>query len=106
MTPGTTAITEHPRQPLVWSDGVMRFKANPIVVALLEDSQERGRIDMNTIRLWVSEGRATVDDLLQFVQLLGYSVSSMGDLDYVPSGILVEIDQEADSLWKDRQKGE
>lgn len=92
----------HPLQPIGWSDGVIRFKANPIVVALLEDSQERGRIDLTTIRRWVSDGLATAEDLAQFVQLLGYSVSSMGDLDYIPQHILVEIDQTADTVWLNR----
>ena len=92
-------------QPIGWDDGVIRFKPNPIVVALLEDSQERGRIDMRTIRMWVETGRASVEDLVQFVQLLGYSVSGFGDLDYVPHHTLVEIDRLADKVWRER-KGE
>lgn len=90
-------------QPMGWSEGAIRFKANPIVVLLLEDSTERGRIDMTTIRLWVSEGRASVEDLVQFTQLLGYSVSGMADLDYVPHHTLVEIDQAADKVWRNRK---
>lgn len=101
MTPSLTDL-HHPSQPIGWSDGVIRFKPNPIVVALLEDSMERGRIDMATIRIWATEGWATTEDLVQFVQLLGYSVSSMADLDYVPQHMLVDIDREADKVWLDR----
>lgn len=102
MTPDLGDL-QQPLQPLGWSDGVMRFKPNPIVVRLLEEAQERGRIDMNTIRMWVTTGGISVDDLVHFVQLLGYSVSSMGDLDYVPHDKLVEIDQAADAVWKQRK---
>lgn len=98
------ADLHQPMQPMGWDDGVIRFKANPIIVAMLEELSERGRVDLNTIRLWVSEGRATAADLVQFVQLLGYSASSMSDLDYVPHHILVEIDLEADKVWLDRNK--
>jgi hypothetical protein len=95
-----------PMQPMGWSEGVIRFKPNPIVAALFEDSTERGRIDMVAIRMWVAEGRATVDDLIQFAQLLGYSVSGFADLDYVPHHKLVEIDREADKVWLERNRGE
>ena len=91
-----------PMQPIGWSDGVIRFKPNPIVALLLEDATERGRLSIASIRVWVAEGRASADDMVQFVQLLGYSVSAMGDLDYVPHHTLVEIDREADKVWLDR----
>lgn len=93
-------------QPIGWSAGAIRFKANPIVVGLMEDAMERGRLDMAAIRTWISHGRATNDDLVQFVQLLGYSVSSMDDLDYVPLRTLAEIDREADKVWRNRNGGE
>lgn len=92
----------HPLQPIGWDEGVIRFKPNPIIVALFEDACERGRLDIKAVRLWVAEGLASTEDLVQFVQLLGYSVSSMGDLDYVPHHTLVEIDREADKIWLDR----
>lgn len=92
-------------QPIGWSAGAIRFKANPIVVGLMEDALERGRLDMAAIRTWVAQGRASNDDLVQFVQLLGYSVSAMGDLDYVPHRTLAEIDREADKVWLDRNGG-
>lgn len=95
----------HPMQPLGLVDGVIRFKGNPIIQFLLEDSQERGRIDMTTIRMWVDQGRVSVEDLVQFVQLLGYSVSGMADLDYVPDHILADIDREADKVWRNRNGG-
>ena len=99
------ADLHQPMQPIGWSDGVIRFKPNAIVTLLLEASTERGRIDLNTIRNWVSEGRASTEDLVQFVQLLGYSVSAMGDLDYIPHHTLVDIDRAADKVWLDRNGG-
>lgn len=101
MTPDVAELPQ-PMQPIGWSDGVIRFKPNPIIVAMLEELSERGRVDLNTIRLWVTGGRATVDDLVQFVQLLGYSISGMADLDYIPHHTLVEIDREADKVWLTR----
>ena len=96
----------NPLQPIGYDeDGVIRFKPNKIVELLYEDSVERGRIDMNTIAIWQQTGRVSADDMVQFVQLLGYSVSGMGDLHYVPHNKLVEIDQEADKVWRGR-KGE
>jgi hypothetical protein len=94
----------HPMQPIIVADdGVIRFKPNKIVELLLEDSTERGRIDMNTIAVWLGERRVSVEDMVQFAQLLGYSVSGMGDLDYVPHDILVVIDEEADKVWRNRK---
>lgn len=95
-----------PMQPMGYAeDGVIRFKPNEIVVRLLEDSQERGRIDMNTIRNWAAQGAVSEDDLVQFVQLIGYSVSGIGDLDYFPHHKLVDIDREADKVWRSRHGG-
>lgn len=96
----------HPMQPVGYdADGVIRFKPNEIVVRLLEDSTERGRIDMNTIKIWVDEGWVSLDDLIQFVQLIGYSISGVGDLDYVPHDKLVDFDREADKVWRNRNGG-
>jgi hypothetical protein len=93
-------------QPIIIdADGVVRFRANKIVERLLEDSTERGRIDMNTIKIWLDQGEVSQDDMVQFVQLIGYSVSGIGDLDYVPHDKLVDIDREADKVWRSRHGG-
>jgi hypothetical protein len=70
------SAADHPAQPIVVaSDGVVRFKCNPIVRWLLD----AGPFDMNTIAL---KPEFTVEDRRQFAQLIGYSVSGYGDLSY------------------------
>ena len=94
-------------QPIEFDDdGVIRFKPNKIVEKLLEDYAERGRIDMKTIKIWHAEGLVSTDDLIQFVQLIGYSISGVGDLDYVPHDKLVDFDREADKVWRNRNGGQ
>jgi hypothetical protein len=65
----------HPIQPLEDVEGVLRFKENAIVRRLLDD----GPFDMNQIATW----RVSRDDAVQFVQLIGYSLSGFGELSYV-----------------------
>jgi len=66
----------HPLQPLVvYPDGVVRFKENAIVRALLDT----GALDMNKL----ARMDFSVEDREQFAQLIGYSLSGFGDLSYV-----------------------
>ncbi len=65
-----------PHQPLgLDEDGVLRFKQNKIVRFLLE----MGPFDMNKIAMMTF----SVEDRVQFAQLIGYSRSGFGDLSYV-----------------------
>lgn len=65
-----------PMQPIVRDEhGVARFRANAIVRFLLD----AGPFDMNTIARLPNIPR---EDYAQFAQLIGYSVSGYGDLDY------------------------
>lgn len=68
-------------QPIVIAaDGIVRFKANPIVKYLLDN----GRVDLNQIAaIAQSTGRFTDEDQALFAQLIGYSVSGWGSLSYV-----------------------
>jgi hypothetical protein len=83
-------------QPVhIASDGMIRFKANPIVRFLL-DENGRGRfagkrIDMNDLTVEVD---ATEDERAQFAELIGYSIGgysgnpstlSRPQLDAIPS---------------------
>ncbi len=68
--------TTFPMQPLVRDqNGVVRFKANAIVLALLDG----GPFDMNKL---ATMGFSD-EDRAQFAQLIGYSVAGWGDLSYV-----------------------
>ena len=68
-------MPKHPIQPLeIAEDGVLRFKANKIVQYLLD----HGGIDMNKLAM-LDFPR---EDREQFAQLIGYSHSGAGDLQY------------------------
>ena len=71
-------MSRHPIQPLEKdTHGVLRFKENAIVRALLDT----GHLDLNAIaRMDFSD-----DDRQQFAQLIGYSLSGYGELSYVDS---------------------
>ena len=69
-------MSDFPIQPIVIDQhGVRRFRTNEIVRFLLD----AGRYDLNLLAL-MPFSRA---DREQFAQLIGYSVSGFGDLDYV-----------------------
>lgn len=83
--------TKHPDQPkMIGADGVVCFKANPIVKLLLDS----GPFSLETISLmpWSDEDKA------HFSQLLGYSVHSWGDLSYVDNKAANRHDDEAIAL--------
>lgn len=75
-------------QPLVKDkDGVIRFKANQIVRYLLDN----GGTNLNQLRTM----EFSHADWIQFMQLIGYSVSGYGDLDYIPRAVVREADRRA-----------
>ena len=69
---------KHPCQPLVKKDGVLRFKSNSIVRLLLN----AGPFDMNKLAIM----NFPREDRVQFAQLIGYSLSGFGELQYVTDG--------------------
>lgn len=67
---------KHPMQPIALdSEGVARFRANPLVRFLLD----AGPFTMNTLAVLPN---IPAEDRAQFAQLIGYSVSGYGDLSY------------------------
>lgn len=81
----------HPMQPVVWdSHGVIRFKANAIVQYLLD----AGPFDMNHLAVMPFSDA----DREQFAQLIGYSVSGIGDLHYVRRSFIRRADRRAARL--------
>lgn len=95
---GDNMVTKltHPMQPLVIDDGVIRFKANKIVRALLDT----GKLNMNDI----ANLDFPLEDRVQFVQLIGYSVSGAGDLSYMPDDVIAEADRQAEELLESQKK--
>ncbi len=73
--------TRHPNpmQPFVQDDyGVVRFRKNAIVDALLEWASQRGLSLNDLAGMTLSQ-----DDLCQFAQLIGYSLAGYHELPYV-----------------------
>lgn len=67
-------------QPMIIdNNGVIRFKENEIVRYLLNN----GGIDLNKITL----KEFSKDDRAQFAQLIGYSFSGFGELEYVKNKV-------------------
>ena len=73
---------KNPIQPLTSdSQGVLRFKANALVNALLEHGQATG-LGLNELAHKFC-GAEHADDRQQLAQLIGYSLSGYGELGYV-----------------------
>jgi hypothetical protein len=114
---------EHPSQPIGFdSNGTIRFKKNEIVDFLLE----HGTVDLNRLWLMLYKKQFSVDDMIQFYQLIGYSVSGFGDIfnkqedkysedgntcTWVPEpgferavALVQQYDAEAERLWRSKQE--
>ena len=92
-------VDKHPVQPLVWDGPVIRFKQNAIVTFIVDWCA--GRIggpapDLNIIATM----DFTKDDLTQFAQLIGYSVSGAGDLSYFDRRVLAQANRKAAAMGK------
>ena len=66
---------EHPIQPIVEKDGVLRFRENALVRFLLDTHPT---VDMNTL----AKFPCSDEDREQFAQLIGYSLGGFADLHY------------------------
>lgn len=83
----------HPMQPIVRDRGkVLRFKKNAIVRFLLDS----GPHDLNSL----AKLPFTSEDREQFAQLLGYSVSGFGDLEYASRKTIEAADAAADQIMR------
>jgi hypothetical protein len=82
---------KHPMQPISLDRyKVARFKVNEIVRFLLD----AGPFDMNQLACM----KFSKDDRWQFAQLIGYSVSGIGDLHYADPEQLAEADRIVEKL--------
>lgn len=70
-------MSTHPIQPLEKKDGVLRFKQNGAVRALLDHSTKHG-LGLNELAM-----QSSVEDLRQLAQLIGYSLDGYAELSYV-----------------------
>ena len=84
----------HPMQPIEKAaDGVVRFKANAIVRWLIDTN----RTNLNEITMQGFDA----DDMVQFWQQLGYSVSGYGDLSFIPKDVVRRADRKAERILKE-----
>lgn len=77
--PTPEPIPQHPIQPLVMDPEVLRFKENAIVRKLLDVATANG-YSLNEI---TRDPNTTREDLVQLYQLIGYSLSGYGELQFV-----------------------
>lgn len=74
--------TLQPQQPLECIDGgVVRFRRNRLVEAVLAAAGSHDTVlNLNEIAIDVQAGKYSVEDYIQFNQLLGWSVSGFADV--------------------------
>jgi hypothetical protein len=80
----------HPMQPFEIKDGVVRFRANAIVNALLDKDTEANRRDLGGVvpasfggLNWLATQDFSQADWEQFYQLIGYSLTGYHELSSV-----------------------
>lgn len=91
-------MSKHPTQPVEYDEnGVIRFKKNAIVRWMLDQGGLGRKFDMNEISIQ----EFSIEDRVQFAQLIGYSVSGFGDLSYVSKKVCRKCDKLAQKLIDD-----
>ena len=87
--------------------GVLRFRANKIVCALLDRDCERGRVYLEFPGRtdgglnWIAMQDFSQEDQEQFAQLIGYSISGYHELSYVSDESAAEASVRARALVPD-----
>ena len=82
-------------RPLVDVNGVIRFKRNAVVRWLFE----QGHFNLN--RIPVDE--LPLEDVEEFWQMLGYSVSGYGELSFIRPETVAEADGAAEVILRNRK---
>jgi len=91
---------KHPLQPIHFDKhGVARFRKNKIVEFLLDHN--KSGFDLNSLSMMGFDK----NDWWQFAQLIGYSVSGIGDLSYCDKKQLAEADEIVEQMIKERKNG-
>lgn len=73
-------MTPFPMQPIVVENGVIRFRRNRVVRALLDHAHAGEKFDLNDIA--ASEDFSD-EERCQFYQLIGYSLSGYHEMGFV-----------------------
>ena len=88
-------MAKHPMQPLIVAkDGVIRFKENAIIRYLVD----KEIINLNDVHRWAAINDWSKEDQMQLAQLMGYSISGYGELDYVTDAGWREAEEKASNL--------
>jgi hypothetical protein len=87
---------EHPMQPLVWDNNVIRFKRNRVVRFLLDN----GDHDLNQLWRMLGQDMFSIEDMEQFYQLIGYSVSGFGEMSNFRPETVAKADKLAEGMRK------
>lgn len=85
-----------PMQPIEVVDGVVRFRRNHLVRYLLD---QKGGVNLNNLAMLPN---IPAEDRMQLAQLIGYSVSGYGDLNYASKKSIAEVDKIAAKLLSKR----
>lgn len=93
----------HPMQPIYKDDrGIVRFRANAIIEQLVRG----GTIDLNRVAIMAQASPdITQDDIDQFWQLIGYSVSGYGDVGLVSQEAIQRADEAVEVLQERKRYG-
>ena len=89
----------HPMQPVVLDEeGIPRFRHNAIVCALRDHARAHG-LALDDLR----DRSFSDEDWNHFVQLIGYSTSGFGELDFAFKDDVARADAEAERLTRKRR---
>lgn len=95
---------KHPDQPLVWVDNVIRFKQNKVVDFLLEQASAGVKCDLNQLWRFYAHGVFPIEDMMQFYQLIGYSVGGFGEISGFSRSVVRKFDKMAAEMVEKREK--
>lgn len=91
----------------VCKDGVLRFKANALVRAILDENQKRGGFGLNDLAIQADDFPQA--DWEEFYQLIGYSIAGYHELTNVSDASALEASAAAKLIMADaggcRDKG-
>jgi hypothetical protein len=62
--------------------GTLRFVGNPVVRDLVDEARAGRQFDMNAIWIRYCESKYTKQQMREFYQLMGYSVSGYEEIDF------------------------
>ena len=82
-------------RPLVDVNGVIRFKQNAVIGWLFK----QGHLNLN--RIPVDE--LPLEDVEEFWQMLGYSVSGYSELSFIRPETVAEVDEAAEVILRNRK---